>query len=1220
MIQEKRKSLVAFIEKNLIGPGAMNHIFEISGEPDADITNIHPARLFHSGILFPIDKSAPQNAVNNVNEGDDGQPEDAGTPDDKELETVLSVNNEIDNDPDKDDNEAVVLETANNNLYPNKMGLTFRLNNSENLQIKISFRIYRKITLEELKKLGLDLTEELPKDFFEKKDGKWCFIFEEKGEQDAEKIWKGFRNKLGKYLNDSNNGINEDIKSKLKNLLPSNNEVFWVGKREEKTFNQIPESGTAIYEQNIIVGKPAQKLVLHTKKVGAEGHIKLLLENQSVYPLADNDNLSINRYSNKRDSVNLTSFYGLEIKAVSNELLPYRDFKDEMNVDDNSFDNIPYSDKEEKNINFLYRKQQYFAIGHGVSVKWDINNPKSVSTTFLPEYDLPNVSPVQEAFLDQNGNYPLLKIWSLSTFSNVNDNGIIIQLNEFIEKYKSFLKTAKQDFLNTPGNDTTRLSCRLFIDNFIKACKDCERIQRNIELLKNNAEALKAFRLMNTAMYIQMYHGKKVGSNEWDKDDNNRFKLGNTFNYSNNYIQKDFDPEWRPFQLAFILLNVDAFVRPDTNQPWDEREKISDMVWFPTGGGKTEAYLGIIGFYLILRRLRNTADDGTGVLMRYTLRLLTMQQFQRATRLIMALEIIRSANNLGNTPFSIGLFVGSSTLPNSANKLYDLIKSIRTRLNNNNPLNSPLPFNACPCCGTKYYYKVNNGYIFRKGLNDDEKRWDFICKNTGCYFGQLDGDNQPTLQLLMLLTDDGIYKNPPSLLFGTVDKFAQIAHKVSNTPEEDSRRIFGYRHGANSVTPPELIIQDELHLLNGSLGSGVGFFERAVLHLCTNNEGLPPKIITSTATTRNSELQIMGLFGKQCNIFPKPLDTFDESFFATPQKENGLVVSNRKYLGVLPTGRAMILTQLYLIALCLTHRKIWEKENDGQPNADEALDYYHTMVAYYNNLKELGKTVSQKDTFLKSEIDRILSRFSGVEFDLSRDYTHKELTSRISSSEIKETLNNISEKYSVGNPPSLVFATNMISVGIDISRWNTMLITGMPKNIAEYIQSSSRVARDKAGLAITLHHPMRPRDISHYEKFLEFHSSYYAFVEPLSLTPFTLQTVDRFCSTFLAAIIRHKFPNLASNNQAHGLNANWQDITNEINNILQKEIAAFDALPEHKSLIKELFTAEHVNSVTQSLMPENNNIAEYAALFGLWKVKHSLRDVEENLVLSVEQQ
>jgi hypothetical protein len=578
------------------------------------------------------------------------------------------------------------------------------------------------------------------------------------------------------------------------------------------------------------------------------------------------------------------------------------------------------------------------------------------------------------------------------------------------------------------------------------------------------------------------------------------------------------------------------------------------------------------------------------------LRLLTLQQFQRATLLICALEVIRKDKytlphncNLGDERISIGLFVGENSLPNKwedsgrpddksmekeLQKISNSIKEYEEKLKIAKEkgdniskiekiIKTNLPFTDCPWCGNDLFISGNLSNVatsssrgqFVYGIED---QLNICCNNNSCSYKGSGNQNRPSnkTSLPLRLFDEDIYKFPPTLVFGTVDKFAALANNVSSIAADrnkDSKRLFGRGHNQNSL-PPELIIQDELHLLLGPLGSAVGLFEKSIDYLCTYEENgfkIKPKIVTSTATTRNTDKQIFALFNRRSEIFPKQGILSEDSFFAYYERNENKVaeyLANRKYIGILPVGKTQVWMQLRVASIALAHRLKYLKNcftNDEifeRPDTLEeykgVFDYYHTVLSYFNSLKDVGKTQSQLSHYLPGDVNYVVKNTIPWSFldKLIRDESkidYSELTGRLNGEEVKSNLSNIEGKWKLitnkddktilnfNKPPEFVISTNMISVGIDVSRFNTMIISSMPRNIAEYIQASSRVARSVEGIVFTVHHPFRSRDISHYQKFKEFHEKFYSYVEPISVTPFASKAMDRYLAMFISVMIRH---------------------------------------------------------------------------------------------------
>jgi len=890
--------------------------------------------------------------------------------------------------------------------------------------------------------------------------------------------------------------------------------------------------------------------------------VKIQLINTSTAFTLDKEKDS-RYFSPFNEVVNQRTFFGVKITIENEFLVPYSDYKYSKNSS-NTYD-------EDVTTQFIYDQFKDYAIGHGCSAKWD-NVIKKVETEYLPECEIPDIDPIprdksKPAIQNNNGEFilPLFLENSqsqefkwLSVFSKADDDEIINGLLAFVDSYGEWIGNKKKDVkYQSELKDIAN-------QELAKCDSDYNRMKTNIITLlqgDNNTDNLTSFRLMNAAMFMQLWHSVKVKDNEvipiLEQEDFDFFNFDFYKKADDRLFSKTESAGWRAFQLAFILLNLDGIFKYKNDTKWQRRNEWVDLVWFPTGGGKTEAYLGLIALTVINRR-KTFKEEGGGVasIMRYTLRLLTMQQFQRATLVIMALELIRRWNvyELGNEPITIGLWVGNNSLPN---KTEDLIVEFE-KLNNNQP--NKIPFSTCPWCGSKI---EGEDKVDKEKLNNRENQWysnkvHLKCSNNKCSFsypkrrGRVRQNDQGAIPVS--LSDKIIYEHPPTLLFGTVDKFAQLAHKVNGTDNgrnKDSRRLFGkgnWEQGKpqNGYLPPDLIIQDELHLLLGPLGSAVALFESAIDQLCTRADGTRPKIISSTATTRNTQLQIAALFDRKVNLFPKPGVECDDSFFAfyrrkfqNSKKDNEEYLSKRKYIGILPTGRTQIWMQMRLAAIIMTHRAIFELQElldkspidfDSYKNFEETMNYYHTTISYFNSLKEVGKTQSQVQTYILKELRRVFNRVLRPQKLMHSLYTYgpireTELTGRLSGEEVKNELKNVETNWEAqkrfahltkikdkgGNeidnvssgkiPPEFVVATNMISVGIDVSRFNTIIMNSMPRNTAEYIQASSRVARNDYGLVLTVHHPFRARDMSHYEKFIEFHEKMYSYVEPISITP-----------------------------------------------------------------------------------------------------------------------
>jgi hypothetical protein len=644
---------------------------------------------------------------------------------------------------------------------------------------------------------------------------------------------------------------------------------------------------------------------------------------------------------------------------------------------------------------------------------------------------------------------------------------------------------------------------------------------------------------------------KKEGYEVWEQNETIQYTYSE---YGTKPFPNNTEPAWRPFQLAFVLQSITSFV----DENCEERELI-DLLYFPTGGGKTEAYLAVSAFLIFWRRLEFTENyGGVNIIIRYTLRLLSAQQFERASKLILACEFIRqNFKDLGAERISIGFWVGSSSIPNEIRNTFgtgaetklDKLngKFLNGTYNSNRDVN-PFQLSNCQWCNTKMISKVKqNDTSFQIGHRISNNKLNSFCLNSKCCFSEEKNG------LPIVLVDEDIYNRPPTILFATVDKFAMLAWKGEAT------NLF------NQNRKPDLIIQDELHLLNGTLGSLVGLFENALLELCsTGNQ--KPKIIASTATVKNVDKQILGLYGRKARIFPQYATNSDDTFFSKV-----IPTSKRKYIGVLPTGKTTVVTNLQLLASLMYARlEIWQQSTNK-----EDADNFWTILSYFKSLKEIGRFANKINSELKPTVKQLQVRYLNDNYLLANNYQklsyrNVELTSRIPNEKIKKNLDKLDTQFdgSLEKHKSydIVLATNMISVGLDVSRLGVMLMNGMPPNTAEYIQASSRVARKNEGVVFTLYDPFNTRDISFYEDFVQFHKTFYKQVEPLSVTPFAENALDKMLFTMILAYFRHT-TQYTANNMANALIND--DVKKELKANLKKIFAAHKFAEQDLELINE---------------------------------------------------
>ncbi|WP_234786302.1 helicase-related protein [Mycolicibacterium brumae] len=627
-------------------------------------------------------------------------------------------------------------------------------------------------------------------------------------------------------------------------------------------------------------------------------------------------------------------------------------------------------------------------------------------------------------------------------------------------------------------------------------------------------------------------------------------------------------------------------------------------MWFPTGGGKTEAYLGLVAFTILLRRIRDDGASGVAVIMRYTLRLLTIQQFERATMLMCSLERMRiSERDLGHRPFSIGLWVGAGATPNT---LVDARKSLDA-LRGNQELNekNPVQLTQCPWCGQKL--DVSNYEVLKR----PEERLNIACRNGACDFGG---------GLPAYVVDEDVYRVRPELVLGTVDKFAQMCWR------EDVRKLFA-RDGVGSR--PSLIIQDELHLISGPLGSMVGLYETAIDAACSEvtPEGVVrgrPKIIASTATIRRADHQIKAVFRRRAEQFPPPGVNPDESFFAEPASRDQL--GTREYVGVMAPGtsHATLLVRVYAALL---------QSALDLPGGDAIRDPYWTLLGYFNSLRVLGSASLQVQDDVRDRLRVVAGR---NEVSPREIRPPEELTSRVPSAEIPARLKGLEDDVASGRAMDVVLATNMISVGVDIDRLGLMAVMGQPQSSAEYIQATSRVGRKHPGLVVTIFNSARSRDRSHYENFVPFHQALYRAVEATSATPFAARARDRALHGVLVALTRVLVDDLAHDRQAGRASERYDELA-QIGELLAERARAVtgydeaeDARRQIDDLIRVWTEAADVNPEmlyrdskdwdSSLLIPADTALAnvegiEYNTSETPWPTPQSMRDVDAESAL-----
>ena len=821
----------------------------------------------------------------------------------------------------------------------------------------------------------------------------------------------------------------------------------------------------------------------------------------------------------------------------------------------------PLTREETETMEMLYRHRLEFAVGHGVSVHVTLPEPDSERASMVETEFTPLSEVEQQTSPDETDNPELANInLDMKQLAEMPKADLLSNLRILLSAYEKWI----QNEASKPSDPSEKLTEHQTATTLtIQRCQRAfTRIKEGIDLIDSDSVAEKAFRFANQTMWKQRIHtiyARKVRN----KDAEEGSPIA-PYDVSGNR-------SWRMFQLAFILLNLSSVTVLDHPDRIHETDAIADLLWFPTGGGKTEAYLGLAAYTLALRRLQGDVegrpgDHGVGVLMRYTLRLLTLQQFQRAAALLCACEMIRREDTTtwGTTPFRLGLWVGNKSTPNT---LKQAAEALRQSSTGGRPTTGGTPHQivSCPWCGRE----IREHHIKVYESPSEIGRCVTYCSDPlgGCDFSEA---KAPKEGLPVMVVDEDIYRRPPSLLIATVDKFAQMPWKG------ETQMLYGQvtgmcpRHGflspeiddtgnhpargqlprtkyvaQTSLRPPDLIIQDELHLISGPLGSMVALYETVVDELSTwtvNGKRVRPKVIASTATIRRAPDQIKKLFLRKLEVFPPQGTSIKDNFFSR-QRSASQEYPGRRYLGICTFGKRYPAAMIRIYVAALAAAQVLYDKNDY------LADPWMTLVGYFNSIRELAGARRWVEDSIRNRLRDTDKR--GLAKRQIRFGAVEELTSRKLGTDIPKILERLEiifdktqdkqrdEDRKAGKQPAMrpydvILATNMISVGVDIDRLGMMVVAGQPKTTSEYIQATSRVGRSRSGpgLVITLFNWAKPRDLSHFETFEHYHETFYKHVEALSVTPFSPRALDRGLSGVFVSLMRLAEERLNQNRRA----------------------------------------------------------------------------------------
>ncbi len=770
----------------------------------------------------------------------------------------------------------------------------------------------------------------------------------------------------------------------------------------------------------------------------------------------------------------------------------------------------PNDDWDERVADLQCREVVEHAVGHGVSARAEIAADgccRVVESVWIPQGEVERIAPA--SIPDVELGMEALAGLADGADAQAKLGRLVVRYREWLDRQRSGLPALGANRAQTAN------------DMLVEASNIAARIAAGLDLLAD-PDVLTAFRLANKVVARSL-----------------RQRFGHSQGIAPDAVAA---PRWYPFQVAYLLTTIRGIVEPKHA----DREVV-DLIFFPTGGGKTEAYLALAAFTLVLRRLKSRDANGkptigaagVSVLMRYTLRLLTLDQLGRAASLVCALELERQDHPelLGDWPFEIGLWVGQAATPNRMGCRGDrsgqapytaYTKTSQFRRDDRKP--SPIPLEECPWCGAKF--TRDSFRLLPNEIRPTDLR--VHCTDEHCLFS---GDRA----LPIVAVDEPIYRRLPCFVIATVDKFAALPWtgetgtlfgKVSRFDKDGFYGPCDPGQGlplpGGRLPPPDLIIQDELHLISGPLGTIAGLYEAVVDALATvtvDGTSVRPKVVASTATVRRADSQIRALFNRsRVNVFPPPGPDRRDSFFARTLHPHES--PPRLYIGVAAQGRSLKVVLLRAgLAVLSAGQTAWAQAGGRSP-ANPA-DPYMTLLGYFNSLRELGGSRRIVEDELRSRLAEYAQRrrLDPVDHLFSRreiDYEVLELTSRVPTNEVAVAKRRLALPFAGAEHVDVALATNMISVGLDITRLGLMMVLGQPKTCSEYIQATSRVGRDPArpGLVVTLLNIHKPRDRSHYERFAAFHALFYRNVEATSVTPFSPRALDRALPAALVALCR----------------------------------------------------------------------------------------------------
>ena len=863
-------------------------------------------------------------------------------------------------------------------------------------------------------------------------------------------------------------------------------------------------------------------------------------------------------------------------------------------------------------LDFLYRHVSRLAIGHGCdAVVSNDTEGFDVCTDVLPTV---RISPLSPDIEDEDKRSYKVGMNDLAEFNSDAQDAVM----RIMRDYEDWIDERSQEakFFNAEDQAIATVhleNCRNFLADIAYGWKLCTE---NIDVKQCLQDASRAMNQQRGA-YDSPLREARAAEN----------LLG--YEFDKHIVVAREQGFWRPFQIAFVLASLRKVV--DLEFRNDEGRDV-DVIWMPTGGGKTEAYLGLAAFTILWTRFilaKEAAQNGKQVtasmkvLMRYTYRLLTVQQVARAASMVCALELIRntSPERYGSREIRIGAWLGNSVTPG---RRKDAIK----RLNDLKAGKDAEKFllKKCPWCGAQIGTVINEQVVGYKETHtkNGANRVLAFCPDTDCSFHlRTKAGSQVEAGLPFLDVDEDLYEGPPDFLIATVDKIARLAWST------DSHRLFGIRGGKRVSDPPQLFIQDELHLIAGPLGSLDGVFEIALEELCCQMGGRSPVYVASTATTKNFEDQIRNLYHRKGRLVPPPGLTIENSFFGQVKKDG----VGKIYVGVCATGSFSGLdVQNSVLASLGFHAAVL-----GPTREDHNVDPWWTNVVFFSSRRALGLLHSLIDTSLHRRVSRLRAlsgRRSGKRIvkngepkdEADRYMTQVSELTATSAEDVNEVFDKLEKSLPETQTTDLCFATSMVEVGLDVSRLGLMTVIGQPKSSSQYIQATGRVGRSDSspGLVVSVLKPTNARDLSHYEGFRFWHERLYASVESASVTPFTSRALERSLPSFMAILLRSR----SASDRISAALPYWDDVCN----VLFTRIGANAAFMTNARAVLEVMRLQVTSDIAENyvwdkypksgagdplMYSAEDEIPEHRVGTPMWFVMNSMRSVDSDSMLKV---